>query len=216
MRLLRVVLVAAALAPVSLQAQSAEEVGKTAGNIATKPLKDANVVKTEIPPKLLGVMAQPYSLAGLKTCADFGREIGELTAVLGPDVDTVQPKKGTTTSEVVLAGIEDVAGGFIPGTRIIRKVSGAEAEAKKAQAAVYAGSLRRAYIKGTARAKGCKISRVAWGGRPAAKLPSPPGRKGRRKVALQSCAVGHIDKGSPEGLPFRVLAGPSASPRAFP
>lgn len=157
MRLFRIVLAAAALAPVSLQAQSAEEVGKTAENIATKPLKDANVVKTEIPPKLLAIMGQPYSLAGLKTCADFGREISQLTAVLGPDVDTVQPKKGTTTSEAVLAGIEDVAGGFIPGTRIVRKVSGAEAQEKKAKAAVYAGSLRRAYLKGTARAKGCKV-----------------------------------------------------------
>lgn len=161
MRPFHLIPLAAALASAPLCAQSAMEtasqVGKSAENIATKPLKDANVIHDEIPPKLLAVMAQPYSLAGLKTCADFGREIGELTAVLGPDVDSVQAKKGSTTSEVVLAGIEDVAGSFIPGTRIIRKVSGAEAEEKKAKAAVYAGSLRRAYLKGTARAKGCKV-----------------------------------------------------------
>jgi hypothetical protein len=157
MRLFPIVLLAAILAPVPLHAQSAADVGKTAENIATKPLKDANVVKTEIPPKLLAIMGQPYSLAGLKGCADFSREIGELTALLGPDVDAVQPKKGTTTSEAVLNGIEDVAGGFIPATRIIRKVSGAEAQERKAKAAAFAGSLRRAYLKGTARAKGCKV-----------------------------------------------------------
>lgn len=155
------VLLAAALAPTAASAQSvgetASQVGKSAENIVTKPLKDANVIHEEIPPKLLAVMAQPYSLAGLKTCADFGREIAELTNVLGPDVDGVQPKKGSTTSETIFAGIEDVAGGFIPASGIIRKVSGAEAQERKAKAAVFAGSLRRAYLKGTARAKGCKV-----------------------------------------------------------
>jgi hypothetical protein len=157
MRLFQIVLVAAALAPVSVQAQSASDVGKTAENIATKPLKDANVIKTEIPPKLLSIMAQPYSLAGLKTCADFGREIAELTKLLGPDVDSVQPKKGASASETALAEMENVAGRLVPASGLIRKVSGAEAQQKKAKAAVYAGSLRRAYLKGTARAKGCKV-----------------------------------------------------------
>jgi hypothetical protein len=161
MHRVRLFLLAAALFPAAALAQSAtdtaQQVGKTAGNIATKPLKDTNVVKEEIPPKLLAIMPAPYSLAGLKTCADFGREISELTALLGPDVDSVQPKKGSTTSETVLSGIEDLAGSFIPATRLIRKVSGAEAQEKKAKAAVYAGSLRRAYLKGTARAKGCKV-----------------------------------------------------------
>jgi hypothetical protein len=148
------VLLAAALVPASVCAQSAAD---TAGNIATKPLKDANVIKSEIPPKLLAVMGQPYSLAGLKTCADFSREIGQLTSILGPDVDTVQPKSGTSASEAVLSGIEDMAGRLVPASGLIRKVSGAEAEEKKAKAAIYAGSLRRAYLKGTARAKGCKV-----------------------------------------------------------
>jgi hypothetical protein len=59
MRLFQIALLAAALSPVPLHAQSAEEVGKTAENIATKPLKDANVIHEEIPPKLLAIMGQP-------------------------------------------------------------------------------------------------------------------------------------------------------------
>jgi hypothetical protein len=151
----------AGLMPLPAAAQSvgetAEQVGKSAENIVTKPLKDANIVKAEIPPKLQAIMNDPYSLKGLSTCAQFSTEIAQLTKVLGPDVDAVKPKSGNSASEAVLSEIERTAGGFIPGSSIIRKVSGAEAQEKKAKAAVYAGSLRRAYLKGTARAKGCKV-----------------------------------------------------------
>jgi hypothetical protein len=151
----------ALFAAAPLTAQSAEELLKDAGqsaeHIVIKPLKDANIVKAEIPPKLQAILHEPYSLKGLSTCAQFSAEIAQLTKVLGPDVDSVKPKSGDNASEMVLSEIEKTAGGLIPGGSIIRKVSGAEAQEKKAKAAVYAGSLRRAYLKGTARAKGCKV-----------------------------------------------------------
>ncbi|WP_199553958.1 hypothetical protein [Sandaracinobacteroides hominis] len=137
--------------------ETAEEVGKSAGNIVTKPLKDANIVKAEIPPKLAAIMNNPYSLDGLKTCAQFSGEIAQLTKVLGPDVDATQSKKDQSATEVMLGEVERQAAGLIPGSGIIRKVSGAEKQEAKAKAAIYAGSLRRAYLKGTARAKGCKF-----------------------------------------------------------
>jgi hypothetical protein len=146
---------------VPLSAQSAQDtvqqVGKTAESVVTKPLKDANIVKGEIPPELLAIMQEPYSLRGLSTCAQFSAEVAKMTRVLGPDVDSVQPTKGKSASETVLGEIENVAGMLVPGSSIIRRVSGAEAQEQKAKAAVYAGSLRRAYLKGHARAKGCRI-----------------------------------------------------------
>ena len=157
MRHLALVLLAAGLVSAPLRAQTAEQVGKSAETIATKPLKDANIVKTEIPPELLAIMNNPYSLQGLSTCAQFSAEIAKLTKVLGPDVDAQKPTDGDSASEMVLSQIEKTAGNLVPGSGIIRKVSGAEAQENKAKAAVYAGSLRRAYLKGTARAKGCKI-----------------------------------------------------------
>jgi hypothetical protein len=114
-------------------------------------------MKSEIPPELLAVMDNPYSLKGLSTCAQYSAEIARMTKVLGPDVDAVKAKSGDSASEMVLSEVEKVAGGLVPGSSIIRKVSGADAQEKKAKAAVYAGSLRRAYLKGTARAKGCKV-----------------------------------------------------------
>jgi hypothetical protein len=157
MRHVAIALLAAVLASGPLPAQSAEQVGKSAETIATKPLKDANVIKTEIPPELLAIMNNPYSLQGLSTCAQFSAEIAKMTKVLGPDVDAQTPTKDDSASEMVLSQIEKTAGNLVPGTGLIRKVSGAEAQEKKAKAAVYAGSLRRAYLKGTARAKGCKV-----------------------------------------------------------
>lgn len=136
-----------------------DKVGDTAENIATKPLKDLNLMKDEIPPEVLAVMKDPYSLKGLKGCSQYKAAIGRLTDVLGPDVDSPEAnaKKGQNAGEFALGAAESVAGGLIPGMGLIRKISGAEAAQKKAQAAVLAGQLRRAYLKGTARAKGCKV-----------------------------------------------------------
>jgi hypothetical protein len=134
-----------------------DKVGDTAEKIVEKPLKDLNLIKDEIPPKLLEVMNAPYSTAGLKTCAEFKSEIDKLTAVLGPDVDAVKKKAGESAAETMLGAAQSVAGGLIPGSGLIRKLSGAEKAEEKAKAAVLAGSLRRAYLKGSARAKGCKI-----------------------------------------------------------
>lgn len=145
-------------APATAQVgKEVEKVGNTAQNIVEKPLKDLNVSKEKIPPQLESIMQRPYDLTGLKTCADFASAIKKLDAVLGPDVDAVKQAKGETASEMVLGAAESAAGGLIPGTGIIRKVSGAEAAEKKAKAAVFAGSLRRAYLKGSANAKGCKV-----------------------------------------------------------
>jgi hypothetical protein len=135
-----------------------DKVGNTAENIATKPLKDLNLMKDEIPPEVLAVMKEPYSLKGIKTCSQYKAKIVRLTELLGPDVDSgAAAKKGQNAGEFALSAAESVAGGLIPGMGLIRKISGAEAAQKKAQAAVLAGQLRRAYLKGTARAKGCKV-----------------------------------------------------------
>ncbi len=134
-----------------------DKIGDTAENIAEKPLKDLNLVKDEIPPKLLLVMTTPYSLAGLKTCKQFSAEVAQLTNVLGPDVDTVKIKKGETPAESMLGVAESAAGSLVPFSGVIRRLSGADKAAERSRAAVLAGSLRRAYLKGTARAKGCRV-----------------------------------------------------------
>jgi hypothetical protein len=135
-----------------------DKVGDSAERMATKPLKDLNLMKDEIPPEIQAIMAKPYDIGKLKTCADKKNAVKRLTEVLGPDVDSPQAtKNGQNPAEFALGAAESVVGSLIPGMGLIRKISGAEAAEKKAKAAVLAGQLRRAYIKGVAHATGCKV-----------------------------------------------------------
>lgn len=133
----------------------------TVENIATKPLKDLNIVKKKVPPALEAMMDDPYSLRGLRTCRQYAAEVRKITGMVGPDVDSAEAraarKKKQTPAEFAFSATESIAGSLIPFSGVIRLVSGAQKREKFAQAALYAGTVRRAYIKGTARAKGCKV-----------------------------------------------------------
>lgn len=145
-------------APEKPKDDTVDKVGDSAERMATKPLKDLNLMKDEIPPEIQAIMDRPYDIRKLKTCADKKAAVKRLTEVLGPDVDSKQAqKKGENPAEFALGTAESVVGGLIPGMGIIRKISGAEAAEKRAKAAVLAGQLRRAYIKGAASGQGCKI-----------------------------------------------------------
>jgi hypothetical protein len=137
----------------------ADKVLETGENIIEKPLKDLNLTQDEIPPALKAIMDAPYDIKGITNCAQIAEAIAKLDKALGPDVDSKVAKaaKGQSATEFALSSAQSLAGGLIPGTGLIRKVSGADAAQKKATAAVLAGSLRRAFLKGTGRAKGCKV-----------------------------------------------------------
>lgn len=135
-----------------------DKVGDTMENIGTKPLKDLNIIQDNVHPDVERIMNEPYSLKGIKTCAQYKAAIGKLTAVLGPDVDSAEfKKKDKTPAEQALSLGESAAGSLVPFSGVIRRLSGAEAKQNYAKAAIYAGSVRRAYLKGMARGRGCKI-----------------------------------------------------------
>ncbi len=139
-------------------ANDLQRAGKTAGNIAEQPLRDLNIIRNEPSPALLKIMQAPYSLAGIRTCGHAKTEIDRLTAVLGPDVDSAEARAAKeTSSEFVFGTVETVAASLIPGAGIIRRLSGAAAAEKRARAAIFAGSLRRAYLKGWAHQKNCRL-----------------------------------------------------------
>jgi hypothetical protein len=131
----------------------------TMENIATKPLKDMNIVKKKVPPELEAMMAEPYSLKGLKTCRQLQAEVRKIDRMIGPDVDSKEASaeaRKQTPAEFVFGATEAIAGSLIPFTGLIRYVSGAQKRERYAAAAVFAGAIRRSYIKGTARNRGCK------------------------------------------------------------
>lgn len=111
----------------------------------------------EPPQKLLEVQDDPYSLAGLGKCAAIIREVEELDAVLGPDVNARAEKSEAKKREETAGRVAGtVAGGIIPFRGLIGEVTGANAERRRYAVAVYAGTVRRGFLKGVGLERGCK------------------------------------------------------------
>ena len=127
-----------------------------AEDVALSPLSDINLRKKDVPPVLEAALANPYDLAGIKTCAGFTTAIQDLDVALGDDIDVAQ---GKTDEEKMGNGAgaiaKSVIGSFIPFRGVIRELSGANAQQRAWERAVYAGSVRRAFLKGVGESKGC-------------------------------------------------------------
>ena len=124
----------------------------TAGDVATTPLSDLNIRKQGIPQLLLDAEVRPYSLAGLATCPRLARAVSGLDAILGDDIDVQQARRQPFTPGGVA---QSVVGSFIPFRGVIRELSGANAQEKRVQAAIYAGTARRSFLKGVGLSRGC-------------------------------------------------------------
>jgi hypothetical protein len=155
-----IVLAAGAFTASPLAAQQEE---RTTTSILESPLSDVNLKKRHIPPVLIDAQAHPYSTAGMTDCARIGAAVKALDAVLGRDVDVPVTTKRNGNHDLAMDAGQDVMNSLIPGRFIIRRISGAEAAQRRAVAAVFAGSVRRGFLKGIGLSKGCKP--------PAAPLP---------------------------------------------
>ena len=127
-----------------------------ATDVMLSPLSDVNVRKKPLPPVLVAALADPYDLKGLKSCAGFTTAINGLDAALGDDIDVAYDK---TDQERMGNGAGVIAksliGSFIPFRGVLREVSGANAQQRAWDRALYAGSVRRAFLKGMGQSKGC-------------------------------------------------------------
>lgn len=112
----------------------------------TQPLSDLNLRNREIPLILVLAQQEPYDMAQLGDCDALRAEIAQLEEVLGPDADAPADKEGLVNKGLKLGG--STISGFIPFRGLVRQVSGANANAKRWQAAIYAGVARRSYLKG--------------------------------------------------------------------
>jgi hypothetical protein len=124
-----------------------------AKDVALTPLSDLNLRKGEIPPLLIAAQDDPYTLAGLTRCPLIAAAVGDLDAVLGDDIDVAQANKQRMSAGRVA---QSVAGSFIPFRGVIREISGANSQERKIQAAIYAGTARRAFLKGIGQQRGCR------------------------------------------------------------
>lgn len=136
-------------------AAGAQQKDNDVGRAATQPLRDTRIKEDKIPEILLLAASAPYSSVNTQNCAAITREVNQLTRVLGPDVDAPAPKKGEG-SAVAAAAARGVVSSFIPGLGLVRVITGTDKAQRRAEAAVYGGSVRRGYLKGIGRMKGCR------------------------------------------------------------
>ncbi len=121
-------------------------------DVVTTPASDLNIGKQDVPPLLVAAQSDPYMLGNLRRCSQIAAAVGELDAVLGDDVDLTgdDPEKRTSAARLTQSAV----GSFIPFRGLIREISGANASDRRLAAAVQAGYVRRAFLKGVGLQKG--------------------------------------------------------------
>lgn len=145
-------------------------------NAAATPLSDLNIVRELIPDVLAQAQKAPYLLPADLNCGALSLHIHKLDDVLGADLDTPasanQPsllERGTAAAEDGAIGmVKRTAEGLVPFRSWVRKLSGAERNSRRVAAAITAGSIRRAYLKGVASSQGC-----SWGAAPQMTATAP-------------------------------------------
>lgn len=130
----------------------------------TSPLSDLNLIRTEIMPVLLAAVKGPYQIPADKTCEGLAAEVKALDLILGADLDAavVTGEMGlleqgqSEVGKAAIGALRGAAEGVIPFRSWIRRFSGAEQHSKDLAAAVAAGIVRRAYLKGLGQAIACQ------------------------------------------------------------
>ena len=131
---------------------------------AQVPFNDLNLVRAEIPPVLVLAQKAPYAVPADRSCPALGAEVRSLDAALGADLDAPSTEanpslidRGTNAaSDAAGNALKGAAEGVIPFRGWVRKLSGAERYSKEVAAAIAAGTIRRAFLKGLGQAAGCQ------------------------------------------------------------
>lgn len=142
------------IAPASAQDDNEVVKGRSPDmmNVASTPLEDLNLSKDEIPEALSDAVIAPYASERMATCEDISREVLRLDTVLGDDLDIQTDERHDITVGKVA---KSVVGSFIPFRGIIREVSGAADHRRDFEEAIYAGAVRRGFLKGLGEMRDC-------------------------------------------------------------
>jgi len=133
------------------------ETGKKAGEIATQPVRDVGAQKIDVPLPIQEAAAAPYSLAGLRTCAQLNDAIFALNDVLGPDYGGPVTTHENKAGKLAEAGGKTIVNTIIPFRGLVREVSGAAPAERRLDAAIKAALARRGFLRGVATARKCKL-----------------------------------------------------------
>jgi len=122
------------------------------------PLRDVNLLRTKIPAVLLEALADPYQRPAPSTCARLIALILPINEAMGDDLDepdTDDQSVQVRGRDAALGAVASATSDFIPFRGWVRKLTGAERHDNLVAAAITAGGVRRAYLKGLGEAKGC-------------------------------------------------------------
>jgi hypothetical protein len=151
-----------ALAALLLLGACASKTQDSVQKAALTPFSDLNLVRAEVPAVLQAARSAPYALAAQPECEALRSEISALDEVLGPDLDqrASQDKpglleRGGEADQAAGKALVGAAEGAIPFRGWIRRLSGAERYERGVAAAITAGGIRRAFLKGVAAARAC-------------------------------------------------------------
>jgi hypothetical protein len=130
---------------------------------ATTPFNDLNLVQAPIPPVLIEAQRRPYGVPFDVSCMSLATQIQALDEVLGPDLDApataanpgLIERGATLVADEAVGTVRGAAEGVIPYRKWVRKLSGAERYTKDVAAAIAAGTVRRAFLKGQTTARSC-------------------------------------------------------------
>lgn len=133
------------------------ETGKKAGEIAMQPARDVGARKIDIPVPIQQAAAAPYSLKGLKTCAQLSRAVFALNDVLGPDYDGAVTTHENKAGKLAEAGGKTIVNTIIPFRGLVREISGAAPAERRLNADIRAAFARRGFLRGVATARRCRL-----------------------------------------------------------
>jgi len=146
-------------------ASTSEKAVTGVGQAVTSPLVDLNVVHAhaDIPPVLIAAQRAPYAVPEDWSCPALATEIQELDAALGADLDTPSTARSPSLIErgagfgvdTAVGQVRGVTDSVVPFRNWVRKLSGAERYSRQVSAAISAGVIRRAYLKGLGRGDNC-------------------------------------------------------------
>lgn len=186
---------------------SESDVTDRVGQAAITPLTDLNVVQQKIPPVLIFARdVGAYSVPEKLDCVNVQDEINRLDAALGADFDAAGKGKpsllergGDMAENYGVGFVRRTMEGFVPFRSWLRKLSGAEKHSKQIAAAITAGGVRRAYLKGLRQGLGCPV-------------PVPPKAT---KTAAAAKAASEAASAAAEMLPAAsqpIVAAPAPAP----
>jgi hypothetical protein len=141
---------------------SAEANGDSLGSAMAAPLRDINVVRSDIPDLLTKAQTDPYA-PPTPGCAPLKAEIAQFDAVLGDDYDNRKDAKDEgAMSRPVLGVVASTITDVIPMRGWVRRLTGAERHDQMVRDAIKAGMVRRGYLKGLYNASACQGNRLVF------------------------------------------------------